>query len=93
MHSTSGLLRQIRRKQLLISIYQPGARETSAALEIAEITELLCLTDTECRYLVRRLQAKGIVACSDDADSTQVRLTPKGKRLVHRMVRGESQRA
>ena len=87
MDSIQKLLRQVRRKQLLICAYRPDLLHNGQAPALEDITSLLNMTAAECLPLVNRLQAKGLIVPVPEIGPSSVRLTPKGLRLVERMSR------
>jgi hypothetical protein len=84
--SIQRLLRQVRRKQLLVCAYQ-GDEGTYIEPTLAELPELLTAGTAECLALVQRLHAKDLIAGVPQAENEPVKLTPKGERLVRRMSR------
>lgn len=88
MDSIKRLLRQVRRKQLLVYAYTP-AEAQGVDPTLTELPTVLRCGTAECMALVERLHAKRLIAEIPAAEDGPLRLTPKGERLVRRMGRGE----
>ena len=87
MSPINGLILQVRRKQLMLCVYEPAGCEVAAPPGVDDITELLHLSTAECLCLVDRLERKRLIELTRDAEPPGVRLTSKGRRLVQRMSR------
>ena len=87
MDAIQRLLQQVRRRQLLVCMYQPDEMGVEGSPTLAEISGCLGVASTDCMPVLHRLHARQLIDRVPSSDCEPLRLTPKGKRLVLRMSR------
>lgn len=86
MDSIPKLLQQVRRKQLLVCAYPPAPQDGVAEVTLADASQVLDLTSTDCMQLLSRLHRKQLIEQVPTVESEPLVLTAKGRRLVQRMA-------
>jgi hypothetical protein len=85
MISAQHLMRQIRRRQLLVCAH-PGTAPDAITPLLADLPAMLDLATEDCEALVSRLRVRGLVETVRLEGAPSIRITAKGLRLLQRMA-------
>lgn|SRR5690606_10748302 len=89
MEGIQKFLSQVRRKQLLLCAYPASDGDPEGKVTLAHASRALDLDSSECLQLIGRLHRKQLIERMPTDETEPLVLTPKGRRLVHRMSGGD----